>query len=428
MQVFKEYNYEELPKLLKRPFLNYTEVEKIIIPIFEKVQEEGDEALYELTEKFDRVRPDSLLVTREEVEESKILLDKDLIKSIHTAKENIEKYHQSQVQDQGMVETSSEVFCWSKYVPIEKVGLYVPGGTAPLFSTALMLGIPAKIANCKEICFVTPPMKNGKIHPATLYAMNLAGADKIIKVGGAQAIAALIFGTETISGVHKIFGPGNQFVTAAKQLAQKYGVAVDLPAGPSEVAVLADKSANPTFLAADLLSQAEHGEDSQVILVSDNLNIIIKTLEQINLQIKKLPRGQIARTSLESSKAFLVQNLDEGMDILNQYAPEHLILQVENPKIIAEKVVNAGSVFLGQYTPESAGDYASGTNHVLPTGGWAASISGLNLSNFQKRISFQEISLTGLQKLGPTIEKLAEAEGLDAHKQAVTLRLLHGKS
>ncbi len=423
MKVYKNPTEQEIKELIKRPTMDFEEIEILVKPILEEVKNKGDQALYEFTSKFDKVDLKSLKVSEEELEEVETLVDEELKEAISVAKKNIEKFHSSQKITSQKIETYPGVTCWQKAVGIEKVGLYVPGGSAPLFSTALMLGVPATLAGCKEVSFVTPPMKDGKVHPATLYAMKILGIKNIFKLGGAQAIGALIFGTETIPKVDKIFGPGNQFVTASKQLAQKYGVAIDLPAGPSEVAVLVDKSANPSFVASDLLSQAEHGEDSQVLLVSDKEEMINNVLAEIKKQLEELPRKETAMGALENSKAVLIGSLDDGIKIINEYAPEHLIIQTENPNSLAGKIINAGSIFIGQFTPESAGDYASGTNHVLPTGGWAKAMGGVNLDSFVKKITFQEITEGGIKNLGPRIEKMAEAEGLEAHKNAVSLRI-----
>lgn len=409
--------------LLKRPLLESASLERTVDQILSDVKKSGDLALKKYSLKFDKIKLDSFLVTTKEISEAENLISKELRKAMQLAKKNIEKFHSAQKETSTQIETTKGVLCWRKSVGIEKIGLYIPGGSAPLFSTVLMLGVPAKLAGCKEIILCTPPGKNGKIDPAILYAATLVGVTKIYKAGGAQAIAAMAYGTESIPKVFKIFGPGNQFVTCAKQLITKEGIAIDMPAGPSEVAVIADDSCIPSYVAADLLSQAEHGADSQVILVSDDEQTIKKVISEINLQIKKLPRKDIAAKALTNSRAILVKDLDQGMQLLNDYAPEHLIIACKDYKKLSEQVINAGSVFLGNYSCESAGDYASGTNHTLPTNGHAKAYSGVSLDSFVKKITFQEISKKGIRKIGSTIERLAEAEGLHAHKNAVTIRL-----
>ncbi|MBI2721735.1 MAG: histidinol dehydrogenase [Bacteroidetes bacterium] len=409
--------------LLKRPLLESAALEKTVEQILRDVKKSGDSALKKYSLKFDKIKLDSFLVTTKEISEAKNLISKELRKAMQLAKKNIEKFHSAQKETSTQIETTKGVLCWRKSVGIEKIGLYIPGGSAPLFSTVLMLGVPAKLAGCKEIILCTPPGKKGKIDPAILYAATLVGVTKIYKVGGAQAIAAMAYGTESIPKVFKIFGPGNQFVTCAKQLITKEGIAIDMPAGPSEVAVIADDSCIPSYVAADLLSQAEHGADSQVILVSDDEQTIKKVISEINLQIKKLPRKDIAAKALTNSRAILVKDLDQGMQLLNDYAPEHLIMACKDYKKFSGQVINAGSVFLGNFSCESAGDYASGTNHTLPTNGHAKAYSGVSLDSFVKKITFQEISKKGIRKIGSAIELLAEAEGLHAHKNAVTIRL-----
>jgi histidinol dehydrogenase len=409
--------------LLNRPILEKKNLKNTILEIFAKIKKEGNSALKEYTEKFDNVCIDDFLVSREEIEFAIEEVSEELKTAILQAKHNIERFHQSQKQEVVEIETTKGVVCWRESRPIENVGLYIPGGTAPLFSTVLMLAIPAKIAGCQEIIMCSPPQKNGYINPAILYAAQLCGVTKIFKVGGSQAIAALTFGTETIPKVDKIFGPGNQFVTQAKLVAMDFNVAIDLPAGPSEVLVIADETAIPEFCAADLLSQAEHGIDSQVIFLATNEVVLNETLKEIEKQLTVLPRNEIAKIALENSQFILMKSVDEAIVISNFYAPEHLILSVENPRNYLPKIVNAGSIFLGNYTPESAGDYASGTNHTLPTNGFAKNYSGVSLDSFVKKITIQEISKTGLQKIGKTIEVMANAEGLIAHKNAVSLRL-----
>ncbi len=410
------------PEILKRPVFDATEIEGRVQPVLDKVRTEGDKALFELTEKFDGVALESLLVSKEEFAEAEGLVAEELKQAIQTAQKNIEVFHTAQKEEPQKIETTPGVVCWREHRAITKVGLYVPGGTAPLFSTVLMLAIPAKVAGCKEIVLCTPPNKEGKVHPAILYTANLLGVDKVFKLGGAQAVGAMAFGTESVPQVYKIFGPGNQYVTCAKQMVTRYGTAIDMPAGPSEVAVVADASATPSFVASDLLSQAEHGVDSQVILVADSEEVV-KTIDaEVKRQVAELPRREMAEKSLLNSKAIVVPK-DQIMDLINEYAPEHLILEVEDYMSLIPQVESAGSVFLGHYTPESAGDYASGTNHTLPTNGYARTYSGVSLDSFVKKVTFQEISKEGIQKLGPAIEIMAEAEQLDAHKNAVTYRL-----
>ncbi len=390
--------------------------------IINKVRAEGDKAVLEYEAAFDKVTLSALTVTSEEIQKAEGLISDELKSAITLAKRNIETFHSSQRFVGKKVETMEGVTCWQKAVGIEKVGLYIPGGTAPLFSTVLMLAVPAKIAGCREIVLCTPPDKNGNIHPAILFAAQLAGVSKIFKAGGVQAIAAMAYGTESVPKVYKIFGPGNQYVTAAKQLVSLRDVAIDMPAGPSEVEVLADASANPVFVAADLLSQAEHGVDSQAMLITTSEKLQAEVMEEVNRQLAKLPRREIAAKSLENSKLILVKDMDEALELTNAYAPEHLIVETENYLEVAERVINAGSVFLGSLTPESAGDYASGTNHTLPTNGYAKAYSGVSVASFTKSITFQRLTAEGIQNLGPTIETMAAAEGLDAHKNAVAIR------
>ena len=423
MQIIKYPERETWNELLKRPIQSFEEIEKQVIPILEDVKQRGDQALKFYAQKFDGVELDHILVSTEEVEEALSSISEDFKNAIDTAYINIFKFHQHQQNKIEIIETTEGVQCWRKSVGIEKVGLYIPGGTAPLFSTVLMLVIPAIIAGCKDIIICTPADKKGKIHPTILYVANLCGLHKIYKVGGAQAIAAMSYGTETIPQVYKIFGPGNQYVTAAKQLVNKGGTAIDMPAGPSEVLVIGDDESRPDFIAADLLSQAEHGADSQVIFVTTDeayLNLVHFAIDQ---QLKNLPRKEFAEKALENSKLILVKDIDEAIDLSNFYAPEHLILQTRNAEELAERIINAGSVFIGHYSPESAGDYASGTNHTLPTNGFAKAYSGVSLDSFVKKITFQKITKEGLQNLGKTIEIMAENEGLFAHKNAVSIRL-----
>ncbi len=414
---------EDWSKILKRPTQTVADIEKIVESIFEEVQANGDGAIKKYTDQFDHVQLDSLLVTDDEIQIASNSVSNDLKKAISLAKSNIEKFHAAQKTTKMEMETMPGVLCWQEKRPIQKVGLYIPGGTAPLFSTILMLAIPAKLAGCSEIVLCTPPDKNGNVNPTILYAAQLCGVTKIFKVGGIQAIAGMTFGTETIPNVYKIFGPGNQYVTVAKQLATKYGVAIDMPAGPSELLVVADDSANAAFVASDLLSQAEHGTDSQVILVSTSEKLIDTVEKEIEFQIKELLRAAIAEKSIGNSRLILVKDDESAIDLINEYGPEHFIVCVENEDFYLQKIQNAGSVFVGNYTPESAGDYASGTNHTLPTNGYAKQYSGVNLDSFMKSMTFQKISIEGMEAIGPSIELMADAEGLQAHKNAVTLRL-----
>ncbi len=409
--------------LLKRPALEKKDLRNTVQEIFLKVKDVGDVALREFSLKFDQVTIENLLVSEEEIENATNFVSEELKAAINQAKENIYKFHFAQKENPIEIKTTEGVICWRESRAIEKVGLYIPGGTAPLFSTVLMLAVPAQIAGCQEVILCTPPQKDGSINPAILYTAQLCGITKIFKVGGAQAIAALTVGTESIPKVDKIFGPGNQYVTQAKQLAMEYNVAIDLPAGPSEVLVIADQKANPEFCAADLLSQAEHGTDSQVIFIATDEIIFNETLREIEIQLEELPRNEIAKSALENSRFILMNSIEEALEMSNDYAPEHLILSIENPRNYIAKITNVGSVFLGNYTPESAGDYASGTNHTLPTNGFAKNYSGVSLDSFVKKITIQEISKKGLQNIGKTIELMAAAEGLNAHKNAVSLRL-----
>lgn len=423
MQIIKYPVRDTWADLLKRPHFDTSSLQSTVNAVLNDVRERGDEALFYYAEKFDKVRLSSLLVSKEEINASESLVSSELKAAIRQAKRNIEIFHRSQVFETKKIETTLGVTCWQKAVAIEKVGLYIPGGTAPLFSTVLMLAIPAKIAGSKEIILCTPPDKDGKVHPAILFAAKEAGVDKIFKAGGAQAIAAMAYGTESVPKVYKIFGPGNQYVMAAKQLVSLTDVAIDMPAGPSEVQVIADRTANPVFIAADLLSQAEHGGDSQVILTTTDEVLLLEVEKEVNRQLAMLPRCEIATKALDNSKLILLHTDDEIIEMTNEYAPEHLIIETENYLQLADRVVNAGSVFLGNYTPESAGDYASGTNHTLPTSGYAKAYSGVNLDSFVKKITFQEITREGIRHLGGTIEVMAENEQLYAHKNAVTVRM-----
>ena len=409
--------------VLKRPTQTVADIEGLVNGIFEEVRSNGDDTIKKYTEQFDKVVLESMLVSKTEIEEAQKLVSDDLKEAIKLAKSNIEVFHKAQKTERVEVETAAGVSCWQEKRPIQKVGLYIPGGTAPLFSTILMLAVPATIAGCKEIVLCSPPDKDGKLNPAILYTANLCGVTKIVKVGGIQAIAGMTFGTDTIPQVYKIYGPGNQYVTVAKQIATKYGVAIDMPAGPSELLVVADDSANAAFVASDLLSQAEHGVDSQVILVSTSKNMINSVEKEVALQLEELPRKEIAKQAIANSKLIYVDNDQDAIDLINEYGPEHYIVCVENENFYIDNTQNAGSVFIGNYTPESAGDYASGTNHTLPTNGYAKQYSGVNLDSFMKSMTFQKINEKGIQTIGKAIELMAEAEGLQAHKNAVTLRL-----
>lgn len=427
MQVIKYPSKETWQQLSQRPTQSLEEIEKVVSPILDDIKLRGDAALFEYAEKFDKARISNLLVTEEEIATAIATVDVGLKNAIDIAYNNILYFHQQQQTSAEIIETSAGVFCWRKSLPIDKVGVYIPGGTAPLFSTVLMLAIPAKIAGCSEVVLCSPPNQDGKINPVILYAANLCGVHKIFKVGGAQAIAAMAYGTQTIPQVYKIFGPGNQYVTAAKQLVNKSGTAIDMPAGPSEVLVIGDDESRPDFIAADLLAQAEHGIDSQVIFVTTEemyLNLVHFAIDE---QLKILARKSIAEKALENSKMILLKNLDDAIAFSNVYAPEHLILQTRNAEELANQVSNAGSVFIGHYTPESVGDYASGTNHTLPTNGFAKAYSGVSLDSFQKKITFQKMEKAGLENIGPAVELMAENEGLTAHKNAVTIRLKNEK-
>jgi len=423
MKTFINPKPSDWSALTSRPTKEAQDLQKIVLNVFGKIQTEKDQALIYFTEQFDKVRLSSLEVSLEEIEEAKNLISEDLKQAIKLAASNIEKFHAVQREEVKMIETTKGVNCWRESRGIENVGIYIPGGTAPLFSTTLMLGIPAKLAGCENIILCTPPNKEGKIHPAILYTANLIGIEKIYKVGGIQAIGALTFGTETIQKVDKIFGPGNQYVTAAKQVAQNFGVAIDMPAGPSEVLVIADETTVPKYVAADLLSQAEHGIDSQVILLSTNEQTLNETITEINAQLEVLPRKELAAEALENSRGIVLNSIEDCVTFSNIYAPEHLIFACETAENFIQKIINAGSVFLGNYSCESAGDYASGTNHTLPTNGYAKNYSGVSLDSFIKKITFQKLSAEGIQNIGPAIELMAEAEELFAHKNAVTLRL-----
>ena len=414
---------KDFPALCLRPKQNEADMNTLLTDIFAKVEKEGDKALFEFTSRFDRVDVPRLKISASEIQKAKEVLPDDLMLAIQDARQNIIRFHELQKANEIKVETTNGVICSQKSVGIQKIGIYIPGGTAPLFSTVLMLAIPAVLAGCREIVLCSPPNSEGNIDPAILYTADLCGVDKIYALGGAQAIAAMTVGTETIDAVYKIFGPGNQYVTAAKQFAARYGVAMDSPAGPSELLVFADRTSNPEFVAADLLSQAEHGVDSQVMLVSKHLEVVQNVIQVLNTQLKELPRKEMAEGAIQNSKAIVFADVDHAIDFINEYGPEHLILAVDDYQTLLGKIVNAGSVFLGHYCPESAGDYASGTNHTLPTDGWVKSCSGTNIDSFTKKITYQEISKEGIQNLGNTIMKMAEHEGLVAHKKAVEIRL-----
>jgi histidinol dehydrogenase len=422
MEIVNNPGRKEWAKLLQRPYYDNSAVLQSVQTIMNEVKQNGDKALRQFSKQFDGVAIKDITVSEDEINSAEQVLSAELKAAIQQAKNNIEVFHAAQLQKPEVIETMPGVQCWRKSVGIEKVGLYIPGGTAPLFSTVLMLAIPAYLAGCKEIVLCTPCNKDGKIHDAILYAAKECGISKIFKIGGAQAIAAMAYGTETIPAVYKIFGPGNQYVTAAKQLVQMQGIAIDMPAGPSEVCVIADESANASFVAADLLSQAEHGIDSQVLLVSISESFVEETIEEIEKQIKNLPRREIAEKVLANSKAVVVTNIMDGIDLVNEYAAEHLIICCQLAESIAEQITNAGSVFIGNYSPESVGDYASGTNHTLPTNAFARAYSGVSVDSFVRKITFQKLSKEGLENIGKTVIEMAEAEGLRAHANAVRVR------
>ena len=413
-------------ELVSRPAMELDMLESHVSRMIRRVAVEGDKAVRSFTKEYDGVEPDSLEVSQEEIQAAANRVPGSLKKAIDQAARNIDAFHRTQLQTSDPTETAEGVRCWQKPVPIQRVGLYIPGGTAPLLSTVLMLGVPARIAGCPEVILCTPPDGEGKVHPAILYIAGLLGMNRVFRVGGVQAIAAMACGTETIPAVDKIFGPGNQYVTMAKQLVSRDRVAIDMPAGPSELAVMADDTSDPSFVASDLLSQAEHGPDSQVLLVADSEQLIAAVQKEIGRQLEQLPRKETARLALENSRAILLKDRSEMIELVNLYAPEHLIITTRNYEEMGEQIVHAGSVFLGSHTPESAGDYASGTNHTLPTGGWARSFSGVNMDSYFRKITFQEITPEGLSNLGETIMTLAEAEGLEAHRQAVAIRIKAG--
>lgn len=422
-KIFINPSKKEWPSITQRPAFDSKPLEETVSYILKDVKQNGDAAVKKYALQFDKVQLDELKVSREEINKAMQFVDNELKAAINIAKENITKFHQSQREEPKRIETTDGVICWRKSAAIQKVGLYIPGGTAPLFSTLLMLGIPAVLAGCKEIVVCTPCDKNGKVNPVVLYVADLIGLRNIFKVGGVQAIGAMAYGTETIPQAYKIFGPGNQYVTSAKQLISRQDIAIDMPAGPSEVAVYADETCNPAFVAADLLSQAEHGTDSQVMLVASSESIIEKTKIEIESQVKVLLRKDIATAALLNSRFVVMKNIDDAFELLNEYAPEHLIIASDDADMLAEKIINAGSVFLGHYSPESVGDYASGTNHTLPTNGYAKLYSGVSIDSFVKKITFQKLSKEGLNNIGNAVELMASAEGLDAHKNAVTIRM-----
>ena len=423
MKIIEYPQHKDWKSLLSRPALDNSSLTETVTAVLDDIKSRGDAAVKEYELKFDKVQLDSLQVSEDEIAEAETLVADELKNAIRLAKGNIEKFHAAQDHELPRIETMPGVTCWQKAMPIEKVGLYIPGGTAPLFSTVLMLAVPARIAGCKEIVLCTPPAKNGKVHPAVLFAAKVAGVSKIFKIGGVQAIGSMAYGTESVPKVYKIFGPGNQYVTAAKQRVSLKDVAIDMPAGPSEVEVIADETANPAFVAADLLSQAEHGVDSQAVCITTSKTLAEQVLAEVDRQLQLLPRKEIAEKSVANSKIILVKDLEEVIDVTNEYAPEHLIISTSNYMQIAERITNAGSIFLGHLTPESAGDYASGTNHTLPTNGYAKAYSGVNLDSFRKKITYQEITPNGLKLIGNAIEIMAENEQLFAHKNAVTLRM-----
>ena len=423
MKICNYPSESEWPALLERPAYDTTQLNDLVSGVLLEIKRRGDEAVREYELKFDKVVLKDLLVSEKEFTDADALVPDNLKQAINLAKQNITAFHQAQDMILPKVETVPGVICWQKAVAIEKVGLYIPGGTAPLFSTVLMLALPAQIAGCREIILCTPPDSGGTINPAILYAAKVAGVSKVFKIGGIQAIGAMAYGTESVPKVYKIFGPGNQYVTTAKQLVSLRDVAIDMPAGPSEVEVLADETANPAFVASDLLSQAEHGADSQVILITTSELLARHVMDEVVLQTAKLPRKDIAEKALENSKIILVKDMKEAIRITNEYAPEHLIISTMEYREVAEQIINAGSIFLGHLTPESAGDYASGTNHTLPTNGYAKAYSGVNLDSFRKKITFQEITPEGLKNIGPAVEIMAETESLFAHKNAMSLRL-----
>ena len=425
MKIVRNPAKDQWNTLLQRPAMDDKALESKVWSVLHAVKQEGNAAVQRFTEQFDGLllSKDAILVSEAEIASAIAQLPEALKLAIEQAAKNIRLFHETQMTAPIVVETMPGVNCWRKSVGIEKVGLYIPGGSAPLFSTILMLGIPAQIAGCKEVVLCSPPDKAGGLHPAILFAAKLVGIHKVFKIGGVQAIAAMTYGTQTVPRVNKIFGPGNQYVTCAKRLVQQEGVAIDMPAGPSEVCVLADATANPKFVAADLLSQAEHGADSQVLLVTDDPNMVVEVEKELTLQLVDLSRKKLAVNSLDNSTCILIENMEQGLELVNAYAAEHLIIATAQPEVLAERVINAGSIFLGNYSPESVGDYASGTNHTLPTNGYARAYSGVSLDSFVKKITFQQLSPQGLKAIAPTVELMAMAEGLDAHANAVRVRL-----
>lgn len=423
MQIIKYPGRNEWAQLVERPHLDISQLNGVVSSVLDDIRLRGDEAVKHYEQKFDKVELSSLAVTEAEMTEAEALVSDELKAAIALAHHNIKAFHESQKFVSQKIEPQPGVVCWQKSVAIQRVGLYIPGGTAPLFSTVLMLATPAKIAGCEEIVLCTPPNREGKVHPAILVAARIAGVSKIFKAGGVQAIGAMAYGTESIPKTYKIFGPGNQYVMAAKQQVSLHDVAIDMPAGPSEVCVIADETANAAFIAADLLSQAEHGIDSQVFLITTSEEVIDKVMVEVDKQLNELPRKEIAAKALDNSKMVLVKDISEAIDLSNTYAPEHLIIQTDNYNDVAERIVNAGSVFLGKYACESAGDYASGTNHTLPTHGYATAYSGVNLDSYCRKITFQHLSAEGVSNIGPAVEAMAAAESLDAHKNAMTIRL-----
>jgi len=423
IQVFKEPKKKDWQSLLARPVFDATHLQAKVREILQAVKQKGDVAITEYTLAFDKIALSSFKLNAEKIELAEKELTASLKTAIQLAKVNIEIFHQGQIKKEERIETMPGVWCWRKSVGIEKVGIYIPGGSAPLFSTVLMLGIPAKLAGCKEIILCTPPNEKGAIDPAIIYAASLVGVNSIYTIGGVQAIAALAYGTASVPKVHKIFGPGNQYVTAAKQMIQEEGVAIDMPAGPSEVCVYADETSIASFVAADLLSQAEHGADSQVVFIATTIELVEAVQKEIEMQLTLLPRKELAKKALENSKAFVLSNIEDAIAMINEYAPEHLILSVDNAAQIAEKIINAGSIFIGNFSPESVGDYASGTNHTLPTNGFAKAYSGVSIDSFVKKITFQQLTERGLENIAPTVIEMATAEGLQAHSKAVELRM-----
>lgn len=421
--MIKNPDWKEWKELLQRPYVDNSAVLSSVQTVLHEIKQNGDNAVRHFTQKFDGVLLNDFLVTEKEIAGAESKLSSPLKAAIQQAKQNIETFHKTQLSAVEIIETMPGIQCWRKSVGIDKVGLYIPGGTAPLFSTVLMLAIPARLAGCREIILCTPCNKQEEVHPAVLYAAQVTGVTRIYKIGGAQAIAAMAYGTETIPAVYKIFGPGNQYVTAAKQLIQMQGVAIDMPAGPSEVCVLADETANPSFVAADLLSQAEHGVDSQVLLVCSSEAVVSSCMKELELQVEQLPRKEIAKKVLQNSKAIVIENVNEAIDLVNEYAAEHLIISCKDADGIAEKIINAGSVFIGNYSPESVGDYASGTNHTLPTNGFARAYSGVSVDSFVKKITYQKLDRQGLSNIADTVIQMAEAEGLQAHANAVRVRM-----